>query len=68
MSRAIPLLPSGPSGPVIGRALLFTVLSESVETAFVFTRYFYWLCNAIIIVFHTSVFKCRSSLENVKSA
>jgi hypothetical protein len=41
------------------------VLSEGTQTSFVFARYFYSLCNPVILVFHTCVVNWKSSLENV---
>jgi hypothetical protein len=45
--------------------LIIAVLSEGIQTAFVFARYFYSLCNAIILVFHIFVFNWKNNLENV---
>jgi len=45
--------------------LSLSVLSEGILTSFVFGRYFYTLCNPVILVFHTLVFNWKTSLENV---
>jgi DNA polymerase III psi subunit len=44
---------------------IIAVLSEGLQTAFVFAGCFYSLCNPVIIVFHTFVFNWKNSLENV---
>ena len=31
---------------------IIAVLSEGMQTSFVFARYFYYLCNSVILVFH----------------
>ena len=41
---------------------IIAVLSEGIQT---FARYFYFLCDPNILVFHTFVFDWKTSLENV---
>jgi hypothetical protein len=44
---------------------IIAVISEGLQIALVFAGNFYSLCDPIIIVFHTFVFKWKNSLENV---
>jgi hypothetical protein len=44
---------------------IIAVPSEGVRTPFVFARYFYFLSDPNILVFHTFVFGWKTSLENV---
>ena len=44
------------------------VLSEGIQTSFVFAKYFYSLCSPIILVFRTFVSNWKPSLENVEES
>jgi len=47
---------------------IIVVLGEGIRISFVFARYFYSLCNPIILFFHTFVFNWETSLENVSES
>jgi len=44
---------------------IIAVLSEGLQTAFVFAIYFYSVGNPNILFFHIFVFNWKNSLENV---
>jgi len=44
---------------------IIAVLSEGIQTPFVFARYFYFLCDSNILVFHTFILDWKTILENV---